>query len=102
MDDNIINIKRRGASLNLFESESVIPVTNSESNVNTPVNIKLLNYQDLLEHVKVTAISNGKYFEYNYKNNGIQVTLYMRSIKSITDYLFRYYNDTNVYCKQDK
>lgn len=102
MNYDIINIKRSNASLNLFEP--AIPITNTPAIpiTNPQLNIKLLNYQDLFDHIKTTAISNGKYFEYIYTNNGTKVTLYMRSIKSISDYLFRYYNDTNIYCKQDK
>ena len=102
MEDDIIKIKRREASLNLFESQSVIPVTDLESSIDNPVNIKLLNYQDLLNYIKITSISHGNYFKYSYDNNGCKVTLFMRSIKSIADYLFRYYNDTNVYCIQSK
>ena len=100
MDDNIINIKRKNASLNLFELESII--LNAKPYLEKTKNIKLLNYQELFEHIKTSVVFNGKYFEYNYVNNGYNVTLYMRSIKSIADYLFRYFNDTNIYCKKDK
>jgi hypothetical protein len=101
MDDNIINIKRRSASLNLFDLDKINTNVKSNTDLKNPPNIKLLNYQDLLEHVKISASFNGKYFIYNYDSNGLKVSLYMKSIKSIGDYLFRYHNDTNVYCKQD-
>ncbi len=102
MDDNIINIKRCSASLNLFEQKPVITNTKPNTDLKNPPDIKLLNYQDLLDHVKISASFDGKYFVYNYNSNGLKVSLYMKSIKSIGDYLFRYYNDTNIYCKQDK
>ncbi len=101
MDDNVINIKRCCASLNLFEQTPVVANTKLKTDLKNPPNIKLLNYQDLLDHVKLAASFNGSYFIYNYDSNGLKVSLYMKSVKSIADYLFRYYNDTNFYCKQD-
>ncbi len=101
MDDNVINIKRCRASLNLFEQTPVIANTKLKTDLKTPLNIKLLNYQDLLDHIKITASFNGSFFIYNYDSNGLKVSLYMKSVKSIADYLFRYHNETNVYCKQN-
>lgn len=100
MDDNVINIKRRGASLNLFELESIISNTKTNSMKENTINIKLLNYQDLFDYIQIVAKFDGTHYKFNY-NNGLNVTLQMRSIKSITDYLFRYWNDTNIYSKQD-
>jgi hypothetical protein len=101
MDDNIIKIKRRGASLNLFKIDTDITNAKPSTDLKNPPNIKLLNYQDLLDHVKIAASFNGKYFIYNFDSNGLKVSLYMKSINSIGDYLFRYHNDTDVNCKQD-
>ncbi len=101
MNDDVINIKRCCASLNLFEQTPLISNTRQNTDLKNPPNIKILNYQDLLDHVKISASFNGSYFVYNYNFNELKISLYMRSIKSIADYLFRYYNDTNFYCKLD-
>ena len=94
--DDIINIKRKGASLNLFNLESSKENKMENTNINT--NIKSLNYQDLFDYVKSNMNFNGSHYVFSYTNKNINVTLKMRSIKSIADYLFRYHNDTNVYC----
>lgn len=108
MNDNVISIPRKNASSNIFELETTNKNIDIDVNVNTNTwankspNIKMLNYQDLFDHIKLKAILIGEYFEYKFVKNGINVTLCMRSIKSISDYLFRYWNDTNIYYIKDK
>ncbi len=91
--DDIIIIPRKSSSINLFK----LPVSLVKSNSNNQDDITLLNYQDLFDHVQTNGKFNGVHWIYCYVNkSNCKMTLYMRSIKSVADYLYRYYNQLNL------
>ena len=92
MDDDVINIRRISSSLNLHECK-----TEKCSQPNTEVNIKLLKYHDLFDHIMLLANFNGTHYVFEYKNkNNLKVSLYMRNLKSIADYIFKNHNETDI------
>ncbi len=93
VNDDIIIIPRKDSSINLFK----LPVSLVKSNSNNQYDITLLNYQDLFDHVKTNGKFNGVHWIYCYVNkSNCKMTLYMRSIKSVADYLYRNYNQLNL------
>ncbi len=92
-NDDIIIIPRKGSTINLFK----LPVSLVKPNSNNQVDITLLNYQDLFDHVQTNGKFNGVHWIYYYVNkSNCKMTLHMRSIKSVADYLYRNYNQLNL------
>ena len=82
--DDIIKIKRKVVSFNLFENKTInCAITNP--------NVTLLNYQDLFEYVCNGTTFNGTYFIFTFIDI-YKITVQMREVKSIVDYIFKYHN----------
>lgn len=93
VNDAIILIPRKCSSVNLLN----LPICTVKSYSDDQVDITLLNYQDLFDHIQTNGKFNGVHWIYCYVNkSNCKMTLYMRSIKSIADYLYRNYNQLNL------